>query len=279
MRCDECNIDVIVKNEELECPKCGLICGQVLEANVFERETLMRHKDVVLGSVIGREKGASKLRRLARIHNIAPKERATHKGIQYCNMVANEFRMSSSAKEEFKRLYTKLKVKGIFHSKMSLENRAASIGYIVLRLYGFSYTLQEVSKILEFPAKKISKLARIFARELGLSHVFSTVNVNSLIEKFCMKMGKSRKFITQCISFNEYLQGLDSKHPTTSYLAGVIYFVETTQLEKTTTQKRIAEVMGITVVTLRLHNKDILTKLNIKNNYGLTIEDIISGVR
>ena len=78
---------------------------------------------------------------------------------------------------------------------------------------------------------------------------------------------------------HEYINSLESKHPTSAYLAGLIYFTETTQLEKSITQKMIAEVLGVSVVTIRTRHNKILKLLNIKNTYGLTINDIIAGVR
>tara|TARA_R110000824_G_scaffold92690_1_gene224653 strand:+ start:1219 stop:2061 length:843 start_codon:yes stop_codon:yes gene_type:complete len=280
MRCDECNIDIVKQNEALECPNCGLVHGLIMEENTFKDGELVRHSDVkYLGGFFSKERGASKLRRLARIHSVPSNERTINRGLRYCNMVASEFSMSASATEEMKRYYVLLIKKGIFSARMPLEIRAAAIGYIVLKQYDYSYTLQEMSKVLELPAKKISKLSRGFARELGLSYIFSNVNVGSLLEKFCLRLGKSRLFINECINIHEYINSLESKHPTSAYLAGLIYFTETTQLEKSITQKMIAEVLGVSVVTIRTRHNKILKLLNIKNTYGLTINDIIAGVR
>ena len=170
MRCDECNIDIVKQNEALECPNCGLVHGLIMEENTFKDGELVRHSDVkYLGGFFSKERGASKLRRLARIHSVPSNERTINRGLRYCNMVASEFSMSASATEEMKRYYVLLIKKGIFSARMPLEIRAAAIGYIVLKQYDYSYTLQEMSKVLELPTKKISKLSRGFARELGHS--------------------------------------------------------------------------------------------------------------
>ena len=119
----------------------------------------------------------------------------------------------------------------------------------------------------------------MFARSLSKSYVFSNNNVTSLIEKFCLQLNKSRKFISDCVNLYSYLDNIDSRYPTSAYLAGIIYCVETTQLSKTSTQKDVANVFGIKQLAVRNNYKKILSKLNIKDTFGLTIEDIIEGIR
>ena len=172
-----------------------------------------------------------------------------------------------------------LKREHVFTNPMTLEERIAAIGYIVLREYNYSYTLLEVSKKLEIPSKRVSKLSRLFARNLGKSYVFSTSNVSSLVEKFCLQLNKDRKFMSDCVNLYTYLESIESRYPTSAYLAGIIYCVETTQAHKTTTQKDIAKVFNVTTWTIRDNIKRILSKLHIKNTFGLTIDDIIEGIR
>ena len=275
MRCDECNVDGVRNDMHYECPECGLIHSPILENKLADR-----HRDNnKLGSVIGKEKGSYKLRRLALTSKMSSEDRSMKKVQFYQSILVSEFSMCETCRITINDYYIKLKGKHVFTSNMSLEERIAAIGYIVLKEYNYSYTLLEVSKILEIPSKKISKLSRLFARSLSKSYVFSNNNVTSLIEKFCLQLNKSRKFISDCVNLYSYLDNIDSRYPTSAYLAGIIYCVETTQLSKSSTQKDVANVFGIKQLAVRNNYKKILSKLNIKDTFGLTIEDIIEGIR
>ena len=85
--------------------------------------------------------------------------------------------------------------------------------------------------------------------------------------------------MSDCVNLYTYLESIESRYPTSAYLAGIIYCVETTQAHKTTTQKDIAKVFNVTTWTIRDNIKRILSKLHIKNTFGLTIDDIIEGIR
>ena len=274
MKCNDCLVETINDDKEYYCPDCGLVFGQMFDDSRFENDVLVKHKDKKIGSVT-----TGRMRKLARTYGYTPQERATNTGLFYCNIVASELSMGPEAKEILLGYYVKLRNTAKFSTKMKLEDRAAALAYIVIREFNIAYTLQEISAILEIPSKRLSKLARGFARHLNLSHVFSNINVVSLLEKNCRKLGKSGKYIGETISIFQYLQSIEFVQPTTSYLAGIIYLVETTQGSKTITQKNIAETLGITHLTVRLQYKKILIKLNLPNTFGLSIDDIVAGIR
>ena len=278
MKCDECNIDVVRNDIQYECPNCGLICSDILENEVLLKD---RHKDNNnLGSTICKEKGSYKLRRLAVTSRMSSEERTMKKAEFYCNVACCEFSMCEASKLTVIQYYNKLKSKGVFTSKMELEERSSAITYLVLREYNYSYTLLEVAKRLEVTPKRVSKLSRLFARHLGKSHVFSMGNANALLRKFCQNLDKDLSFTNDCISLYTYLDGIETRYPTSAYLAGIVYCVETTQPSKTTTQKEVATAFDIKEAkTVRNNYKNILSKLGIKSTFGLTIGDIIEGIR
>mgnify|MGYP003625691611 FL=1 len=275
MRCEDCKTYVIKYDIEYGCPNCGLVHSPILENKLPDR-----HRDNnKLGSIIGSGRGSYKLRRLAVTSKLSNDDRSMKKVTFYQNIVVSEFSMSETCKITINEYYYKLKRKHVFTSKMSLEERVAAIGYIVLKEYNYSYTLKEVSKRLEILPKRVSKLSRLFARTLSKSYVFSNNNVSSLVEKFCLELSKDRKFIGDCISLYTYLDKIESRYPTSAYLAGIIYCVETTQPSKSTTQKEIGDVFNIKLLAVRNNYKKILSNLKIKSTFGLTIDDIIEGIR
>ena len=275
MKCEECGTYIVKDNIELSCPTCGLVHGFITENSLPDR-----HRDNNnLGSFVGKEKGSFKMRRLIMTNSISKEERAMKKVRFYTSIVVSEFSLSNSTRETINVYYKRLKKERIFTSRMGIEERVAALGYLTLREYNYNYTLLEVSNKLEIPSKKISKLARLFARKLGKSFIFSTTNVFSLLEKFCLKLNKNREFINECVNLFTYLEKIETHYPTSSYLAGIVHVVETTQPHKITTQKEIAEIFSITPWTIRENTKRILSKLQIKSTFGLTINDIIEDIR
>ena len=282
MKCIECGAYCIEVRGELSCQSCGLVGERVFEpVNRFDAEQLVRHKDTVLGSKIGNErmKGASKLRRLAVTTGLTKRQQKMKQVLFYTNIVASEFGLSESAKTDIRIYYEMLIAKHIFTTRMRYEERLGALCYIVLREHGYTYTLKEVSKTLEITPKKISKLSRLYARHLGKSQVFSNASYASLLEKFCSNLGLDRSFTNDCVSLYCHLDSIDSVYPSSAYLSGIIYFVESTRFSRTLTQKSIAKELNVGVTNIKNQNKRILNLLNIEDSLGVSIDDIVEGIR
>ncbi|QDP53561.1 MAG: hypothetical protein GOVbin556_25 [Prokaryotic dsDNA virus sp.] len=284
MKCDECKGDIVEINGEWSCNICGLITGSIMDSSLFKNQELVKHRDgnsTRLGSHIGKEKikGAARLRRLAVMHSLSKEQRLMKKAEFYMNMVLSEFQLSDCAKKDIMIYDSTLRRKGVFTSKMTLEERAGALGYIILKEYGREYTLQEVSQILELSPKRLSKLAKLYARHLNKSYVFSNINVPSLLEKFCLKLNKDRAFINDCVSLYYYLDKIEPKQPNSAHLSGIVYFVETTNTKLTMSQSEIAKEFKIGLTSLKNNYKRILSILKIDNAFNLTVSDIIEGIR
>ena len=252
MKCNECENSVLEVEDRWECSFCGLI----FEENLIEENPYIENrttKDKTLGSVIGSGKGGNRLKRIAR--NFSPQERATIDGHFYCNIVANEFNMTELAKDTMKQYYSTLKNKHVFTTRMPLELRAAAIGYIVLREFGYAYTLREVKKTLEIPKHKISRLSRRFARELGKGHVFQHENAYPLIEKFALNLNKTRDFMNEVNDLFVHMNKFGFYGPTSPHLAAMFYVVELNQPHPILKQTQIAETFGVTPLTIRKNVK------------------------
>lgn len=286
MKCIECSGRIIDIDGESYCEECGIVHSVSLEApkrtmSKNTHEFLDQENDNAygLGSVIGPEqfKGASRLRRLATWES--GEDRKMKKAMFFINIVKSEFALSNSAKEDMKNYYSTLSSKGVFTSKMSYEERAASIGYITIKEYGYGYTLKEICVTLNVPIKKVGKNARLYARNLGKSHVFSMANPQGMIEKYCTRFTEDRKLMGDVLKLYYYLDNIVSSFPSTHYLAGITYFVEGLKLEKQYTRKEIAESFDTNPRRINEVNKRIKDMLNIKDTFGLTIEDILEGIR
>ena len=287
MRCKECNADVVDIDGELSCIDCGMVHSAVLEnskpskiqsrnAEYWDNENDTAYG---LGSVIGPEnmKGASKLRRLS-VQNSGG-DRKMKKAAFFLNIVKSEFRLSDSAKREMMNYYTILSNKNILSTRMTLEERSAAIGYIVIKEYGYGYSLKEICNRLDVPMKKIGKASRLYARNLGKSHVFTMTNPQGLIEKHCTRFTDDRKYMKDILDLYHYLDTIESVHPSAHYLAGITYFVEKLKASKDYTKLEIASAFDTNVRRITEVNKKILERLNLKDTFGLTVEDILEGIR
>ena len=104
MKCEDCKTLVIKYDIEYRCPECGLIYSDVLENKLPDRHKYNNN----LGSIIGKEKGSYKLRRLALTSKISSDERTLKKAQFYCNISASEFSMCETSKLTIREYYNKL---------------------------------------------------------------------------------------------------------------------------------------------------------------------------
>tara|TARA_R110000824_G_scaffold153041_1_gene324542 strand:- start:174 stop:986 length:813 start_codon:yes stop_codon:yes gene_type:complete len=262
MKCNECENNVVEIEARWECSYCGLI----IEDNLIEENPYIENrttKDKTLGSVVGFGKGGNRLRRIA--NNVSPQERALIDGHYYCNMVANEFNMTETAKDAVKHYYSTLKNKHVFTSRMPLELRAAAVGYIVLREFGYAYTLREVGTTLEISKKKISKLSRLYARTLGKGHIFQHENPYPLIEKFALKLEKSRDFMNDVHRLYEHVNRVEFYGPTSPHLSAMFYVVEMNQPHPVVQRQEIATLFGVRAATITDNVKQIKVILMTEN--------------
>tara|TARA_R110000824_G_scaffold13260_2_gene57755 strand:+ start:3545 stop:4351 length:807 start_codon:yes stop_codon:yes gene_type:complete len=251
---------------EWACSTCGLVLETEMETKLFDDDLLVRHKDKTLGSFIGDRRGVSNLRKTERYSTVRTS------GEFHCNMVASEFNMTTNARDTMKEYYYSLKNKAVFNAKISLEVRAAAIGYVVLREYAYAYTLREVAVRLEIPRKVLSRHARSFARVLNKGYIFTQNNVYPLIEKFALRLGKSRQFMNDCLSLYEHLNGIEMYQPTSVHLAAVFYAIERCEPFPSFTQKVIGELFSVQPLAIRTNVKKIKSILNVKE---MSIKDAI----
>lgn len=287
MKCDECNGSIVDIDGELTCNTCGVVHSEILanpkpakvEHNKMSHWDNENDNAYGLGSVIGPEnmKGASKLRRLATWNN--GEDRKMKKVSFFINIVKSEFGLQNSAKRDMINYYSTLASKNILSSRMTLEERSAAIGYIVIKEYGYGYTLKEICKQLDVPMKKIGKASRLYARHLGKSHVFAMANPHGIIEKHCSRFTENRKFMADILDLYYYLDNIETTHPSTQYLAGITYFVEKLKPSKEYTKKEIAEAFDTNVRRITEVVRRIKERLSIEDTFGLTVENILEGIR
>ena len=223
--------------------------------------------------------GAFRLRRLATSYGLTREQSREKKVWLYINSSASEFQLLEPAKNDIKLYYDMLLKQHSFTNRMLMEERIAAICYIVILEHNYGYRLKEIAKRLDIPSKRLNNLARLYAKIIGKYQIFQNYNISGLLEKHCLKLDRDRKFINDCLALFDYINTIEPQHPSNSYLSGLIYFVETTQIEKQITQKKISEVIGTGTTPLKNNYKKIKTLLSVESTLDLTIDDIINGIR
>lgn len=146
----------------------------------------------------------------------------------------------------------------------SINGMVAACLYFACREYKIPRTLQEILEESAISAKNVRRCYRTLIRELNLK-VPSTDPI-SLIPRYVAELGLDADVEKMTI---KTLQLFISKFSTSGkdpkgLCAGALYLVSKKK-NKRVSQKDIANIVGITEVTLRSRYKELVTKLNIKN--------------
>lgn len=279
-KCTECRVYAELSDYEWLCPTCGIIIEEDLfVGSTFDRNgEKVRHRDRTLGSFIGNGNGVSRLKRTERSTD-SPHEKAIQNGLFYCNMVCSEFDLSPEARSEIQYQYARLKNKSFFTTRMKVEIRAAAVAYIVMRQFSYNYTLREIASRLEIPRKDISKIARQLAREFNMGYIFTQNNLYSMIEKFALKLDKPRDFMDDVLKVHEYMLGVEYAPPTLFHIGAMFYLVDKIRTDSNLTQRKIADAMDISPQSIGKQYRYLKRELNIEEIIGITIEEIIEGIR
>lgn len=146
----------------------------------------------------------------------------------------------------------------------SINGMVAACLYFACRERKIPRTLQEILEESAISAKNVRRCYRTLIRELNLK-VPSTDPI-SLIPRYIAELGLDADVEKMTI---KTLQLFISKYSTSGkdpkgLCAGALYLVSKKK-NKRVSQKDIANIVGITEVTLRSRYKELVTKLNIKN--------------
>lgn len=136
---------------------------------------------------------------------------------------------------------------------------AASI-YSACKQTGTPITLNDISSHLDVGRKEVRSAHKIIARELKLKYMPSSPS--DYIPKFCAALKLNGKVLEKAIEINEKAEekGVNSGKSAATMAAASIYLAAFLEMEKIT-QKEVAEVAGVTEVTIRNRYRELADKL------------------
>lgn len=177
--------------------------------------------------------------------------------------VASFLKLPKSVEEESARIYTMAVQRGLVRGR-SMESVVAGALYAACRRHEVPRTLDELSEASGIDKKEIGRTYRFITRELGIRILPS--NPVDYIPRFASALKLSADTQSRAVDILEDAQRaeLTSGRGPTGIAAASLYVAALTNNEKRT-QREVADIAGVTEVTIRNRYKELLKELNLKD--------------
>ena len=291
-KCPECGGINLFWNKdkgEVICKDCGLVVEDKMidygqEWREFESEEGDRRRrtgapmtytqyDQGLGTEVGRKTDLSRLGAKSRNkffrlrkwqYRISTAiERNLKLALSELKRVASYLKLPKSVEEEAARIYTLAVQRGLVRGR-SMESVVAGALYAACRRHEVPRTLDELSEASGIDKKEIGRTYRFVTRELGIRILPS--NPVDYIPRFASALRLNPDTQSKAVEILEKAQNseLTSGRGPTGIAAASLYVAALINGEKKT-QREVADVAGVTEVTIRNRYKELLKKLKLKD--------------
>jgi len=175
--------------------------------------------------------------------------------------VGSYLKLPKSVEEEAARIYTLAVQRGLVRGR-SMESVVAGALYAACRRHDVPRTLDELSEASGIEKKEIGRTYRFVTRELGITILPS--NPADYIARFASALKLSAETQSKSIEILEMAQKVEltSGRGPTGIAAAALYVAALMHGEKRT-QREVADVAGVTEVTIRNRYKELLEKLKL----------------
>ncbi len=178
--------------------------------------------------------------------------------------VSSYLKLPRSVEEESARIYTLAVQKGLVRGR-SMESVVAGALYAACRRHDVPRTLDELSEASGIDKKEIGRTYRFVTRELDITILPS--NPADYIARFSSALKLSPSTQSKSIEILEQAQSseLTSGRGPTGIAAAALYVSALIHGEKRT-QREVADVAGVTEVTIRNRYKELLEELDLEKD-------------
>ena len=290
-KCPECGSkDLILHKEqgEIICKKCGLVIEDKMvdfgqEWREFDHEQADKRRrtgapmtytkyDRGLGTDIGQKgdvyklsgKERNKFLRLRKWqYRISTAiERNLKLALAELKRVASYLKLPKAVEEEAAKIYTLAVQRGLVRGR-SMESVVSGALYAACRRHEIPRTLDELSEASGIEKKEVGRTYRFITRELEIRILPS--NPVDYIPRFASALKLSAETQSKAVEILEMAEKADltSGRGPTGIAAASLYVAALTNDEKRT-QREVADVAGVTEVTIRNRYKELFNKLNLK---------------
>jgi len=291
-KCPECaGINLILNKEkgEVICRDCGLVIEERMvdfgqEWREFDSDQADKKRrtgapmtytkfDRGLGTNVGQKgdifrlsgKGRNKFFRLRKWqYRISTAiERNLKLALAELKRVASYLKLPKAVEEEAARIYTMAVQRNLVRGR-SMESVVAGALYAACRRHEVPRTLDELSEASGIDKKEIGRTYRFVTRELGIRILPS--NPIEYIPRFASALKLSAETQSKAVEILGMAEKaeLTSGRGPTGIAAASLYVAALINAEKRT-QREVADIAGVTEVTIRNRYKELLHKLKLKD--------------
>ena len=188
-------------------------------------------------------------------------ERSLASALSELDRISSDMSLPRNVREAAAMIYRRAIEKNLIRGR-SIEGVTAAAVYAACRQTGVPHTLDEVAASSKVDRKEIGRTYRFLARELGLK--LMPTSPQDYIERFCSELGLSEDTKTKAL---EILRQAEEKELTsgrgpTGVAAAAIYIASILCGERRT-QREVADVAGVTEVTIRNRYKELAEQLDL----------------
>jgi transcription initiation factor TFIIB len=189
-------------------------------------------------------------------------ERNLRLAMQELRKVASFLNLPNVVKEEASRVYNFVLQRGLVRGR-SMESVIAACIYAACRTYNIPRTLDEIASASDVERKEIGRTYRFITRKLTLN--VNPSNPKDYIARFASVLHLSPKTQNDSLKILQKAEAseLTSGRGPAGIAAAALYVASLLNNEKRT-QREVADVAGITEVTIRNRYKELLDKLGLE---------------
>ena len=187
--------------------------------------------------------------------------------------VSSFLKLPPAVEEEAARIYTMAVQRGLVRGR-SMESVVAGALYASCRRHEVPRTLDEIPDASGIDKKEIGRTYRFITRELGIRILPS--NPVDYIPRFAASLKLSPETQTRAVEILEKAQKaeLTSGRGPTGIAAASLYVATLINNEKRT-QREVADVAGVTEVTIRNRYKELLRELKLGKEIKKKLEEVM----
>ncbi|MBN2477705.1 transcription initiation factor IIB [Candidatus Micrarchaeota archaeon] len=176
--------------------------------------------------------------------------------------IASSLGLPENIKESAALLYRKAVKEELIRGRL-IESVVAAVIYAICRMRGIPRTLDEISKASGIEKKEIGRAYRFLKAELDID--VPLTDPSQYVPKFAAQLRLSGEVQQTAIKLikKSLKKGLISGRGPTGVAAAALYIAAAIHKEKRT-QKEVADVAGVTEVTIRNRYRELKKELNLK---------------
>ncbi len=178
------------------------------------------------------------------------------------NRVASHLGLPEQIREQSALLYRKCVEKGLIRGRQ-IESVVSAVIYATCRQAGIPRTLDEITNVAEIPKKEIGRTYRLITQEIGLKIPLTSPQFYVTRFVTALRLSGETQKKAQEILDRAMEKGLVSGRGPMGVAAAAVYIASVLTGERRT-QKEVADVAGVTEVTIRNRYRELKKALTLR---------------